>query len=625
MLVFVLFFCFSLFVSFCFFDYLVFFCSFFISLFDFFFFFDPFLFRYSCYNWESIYFDCFGEYLLFSLSFMCNDPVVLHYGIDWVLTVESGMVMPCDKDFYVYYYGFWLNSNVDWVIFVFFVSQSVFFFGAAWFPFFFHWILALSPLVVIFRSVMDILSGRIIKFELIDEMFVWTEEDFEDYATITRDADYDNSGGLLARDLIIDRIDSEFLEESKRIMSEEEEEEERVGTSTLELQREMVRKFREYRELLFGYNLFGEKYGFSFIWENFEEDEDTCELLVCCLPSDINYYSSFGDIFVDMDYRFYKSRVVFEIDRILVRDIFVGFNLFFFKYQLFDFFEDTKEKEMFFRELQSEGFDAAKLKRPDWLTFIFYRSKLFFLDSIYNIYLHGWFLVGILEFLFYFSVWVYITYISFFFAPFIYTFGPRFWVYSWTFWKVCLLFVVFLLVCYLFFFIFVRRFHIFRSVLLKFMSFFSVFYYVVCLFWNYLVFVCLFFTNYIIFRKLVFSKKVGLNRQVLMSIAFDLKLNSASLLFLVHLSSLWRWLHLNWMFDYVTWLRLLYSWYVYLSFGCCSTVLFSNYSKLEKFFLVRHSFPFIQSMNNFAFFKFYHCDFFFLDFDLVNYFITFLK
>lgn len=37
---------------------------------------------------------------------MCNDPVVLHYGIDWVLTVESGMVMPCDKDFYVYYYGF---------------------------------------------------------------------------------------------------------------------------------------------------------------------------------------------------------------------------------------------------------------------------------------------------------------------------------------------------------------------------------------------------------------------------------------------------------------------------------------------------------------------------------------
>lgn len=120
-------------------------------------------------------------------------------------------------------------------------------------------------MVVIFRSVMDILSGRIIKFELIDEMFVWTEEDFEDYATITRDADYDNSGGLLARDLIIDRIDSEFLEESKRIMSEEEEEEERVGTSTLELQREMVRKFREYRELLFGYNLFGEKYGFSFI------------------------------------------------------------------------------------------------------------------------------------------------------------------------------------------------------------------------------------------------------------------------------------------------------------------------------------------------------------------------
>lgn len=625
MLFFILFFIFSFLFSFYFFDYLVFLFSFFVSLFDFFFFFDPFLFRYNLFSFGCIYSYRFEECLLFSLGFLCSGPVVLHYGIDWVLTVESGMVMPWDKDFYVYYYGFWSNGNVDWLIFVFFVSQGVFFFGAAWLPFFFHWILALSPLVIVFRSFIDILSGRIVRLELLDEVYVWLEEDLEEYMTLVRDVDLE-TGGFLVRDLIFDRIESEFVEEKRRIRSEEGGEEGEEGVSgALELQKEMMRKFRTYRELLFGYNLFGEKYGFSFIWENFEEDEDTSEVVVCRLPSDFNYYSSLGDRVVDMDCGFSKGDIPIELDRILIRDILVGFNFFFFRYRLFDFFEDSKEKEAFFRELQVEGFDLANLKKPDWLSFILYRSKVFLLVSWYNIYVDGFFVLGVLEFLFYFSIWVYITYVSFFFVPFLYTFGPRFWVYSWTSMKVFWLFFFGVVLVCCFFFVFVRRFYIFRSMVLKVMGFFSFFYYIICLFWNYLVFGCLFFTNFIVFRKLIFNRKVSSKRWILMSVAFDLRFNSASLLFLVHLSRLLYWLNSGWVFDYVTWLRYLYRWYIYLSMGCCSTVLFDNSKKLKIFFLVRCSFPLVQSLDKFSFWKFYHCDFFFLDIDLVNYFIKSLR
>jgi hypothetical protein len=103
----------SFFFSFFFFDYFVFFFSFFVSLFDFFFLFDPFLFRYSVWDLESVYYCFFDEYLVFPLDFLSSGPLILHYGIDWVLTVESGMVMPWDKDFYVYYCGFWFNDRAS--------------------------------------------------------------------------------------------------------------------------------------------------------------------------------------------------------------------------------------------------------------------------------------------------------------------------------------------------------------------------------------------------------------------------------------------------------------------------------------------------------------------------------
>jgi hypothetical protein len=192
--------------------------------------------------------------------------------------------------------------------------------------------------------------------------------------TFSRDVDYD-TGAFLVRDFIFERIDSEFRNEARRVSLDENVKD--SESSSLELQREMVRKFRVYRELLFGNPLFSERQGFSFVWENFEIDEDTFEEVVCRLPSDINYYSSLGDILVGMDFRLYGMDVSLELDRILVRDLLVGFSFFFFKYRLFDFLEDNKEREEFFSSLRVEGFDVNRLKESDWLTFILYRAKLF--------------------------------------------------------------------------------------------------------------------------------------------------------------------------------------------------------------------------------------------------------
>lgn len=598
--------------------YVEFFCCFFVRLYDFFFFFDPFLFRYCVRLSESIYMFYLDEYLCLSLSYMVDGPGVLYYGIDWIITVESGVIMPWDRNFYIYYYGFVSRDNVDIMIFIFFVSQSVFFFGAIWFIFFFSWIFLLSPVVVIFRLFIDVLSGRVMKLELADELFVWAQEDIDTYASFLRDIDYD-SGGFFTRDRLLKWVESELERSRKRLFGfREEKKEEKEEEVNVELQREMLVKFRAYKEMFFGYDLYGERYGFSSILEEYEDDEDTFEVNLCCLPSDFNYKC--GDSFFELSYRPFKGDISVDLDRILIRDLLSGFFLFLFRFHFYDFLSNEKEKEQASAELQAAGYDASMLEDPIWLTRVIYRGKFFRItDIVFDVEL----IFSVLELLFYLLCWSYIVYTCFFFGPLIITFGPRFWIYSWSFGKVFFFFCVGLLFVFIFMFLFVRRFYIFRNLVLVLLRVYSLMYYLVAFFWNYLLFFFLFCFNIVFFRKLLVSRRFRINFCVLCNVAFNVRLSSCSVSFFVYLSNLACWLNSGWMFDYVTWLVSSYNWYNYISLGRCLSVFFYNIDKSGFFFLTRRCFVVAQRIDRLHFFKFYHKDLSVLNFDVVYFLLSF--